>query len=258
MGDLPSQIKDLDGQILPVNGVERRVKQIGVYDLSQQAKSVGRQGSTSSYPDLYTNVSLAHLQNHGGQEHSPEACPEIKFNTMEDIKTNLSDAINANHGSIKGIKKVSKEHGNVITAPLSEFKNTGDYKVPTMHNNNGSAKDLLTGQRKLAQFMDKDENVISTSEEKIKLEQEIADLEEELETLDENICLLNEEYQKQIHNEDPQYHTRVGEILLEEINKYQVAEANLKQKTFENIKTMGRHEFEMESALKKLKVKSEL
>ena len=76
---------------------------------------------------------------------------------MEDIKTNLSDAIAANDGSIQGIKKVSKEHGNVVTAPLSEFKHPSDYKPPPMHINNGMAKDMLTFQRKTSQQKDSKE-----------------------------------------------------------------------------------------------------
>ena len=106
--------------------------------------------------------------------------------------------------------------------------------------------------------MDADENILLKSEEKIKLEQDIADLEEELETIDDNISLLNEEYQKHVHNDDPQHNSKVGEVLLEEIRKYHVAEANLKQKKCENIQTMGKHEFTMEQNLSKMKVKNEV
>ena len=54
--------------------------------------------------------------------------------------------------------------------------------------------------------------------------------------------MLNEEYQNQLHNDNPQNDSKLGEILMEEIRNFHTIEATIKQKKNENIKTMGHHE----------------
>ena len=55
--------------------------------------------------------------------------------------------------------------------------------------------------------------------------------------------MLNEEYQNQLHNDNPQNDSKLGEILMEEIRNFHTIEATIKQKKNENIKTMGHHEY---------------
>ena len=238
MGDLCQQIKDIEGKVFMVNGIPRKLKQTGVWDLKQQDSSAGKMNSSSTQPDLYTNVSIRHLKNHANKEHSLEACPEIKFRTVEDLRDSLFAAINANDGSISNLNKVGKDHGNIINPPIYAFKNVNDNFPPLMHDNDGCGMHLIKVTRKITKKCDRKENDNSMNEQKIKLEQDISEVQDQLENVVDTIKLISEDFER-IAEDSDESKERLKQVLFEAMRDFEALQATLKKLQSENLKTMG-------------------
>ena len=189
---LTEEIKALNGDTIVVEGNTFRIKQKGMFDLSAQDDIVGKQNSSSSYPCTKCTVTLSHLQNHGGREHSSSNCidgKDIIPKTYQWFEDNLQEVVRnvalrnknaertASDGNdtseiiIKNLedrKKTAKLYGNVISVNLLQFEDVLDMPDPLMHILMGLTNDNLSFIRKDAKELDNNEN-------QERIEQEIID-----------------------------------------------------------------------------------
>ena len=188
---LTEEIKALNGDTIDVEGKTFRIKQKGMFDLSAQDDIVGKQNSSSTFPCSKCTVTLAHLQNHGGREHSSKNCIDGKnivpktYKWFEDnlqevvrnvalrnksAERTVSDGNDASQMIIKNLedrKKAAKSYGNVISVNLLEFEDLQDMPDPLMHILMGLTNDNLNSIRKDAKELDDNENQERNDQEAI-------------------------------------------------------------------------------------------
>ena len=69
----------------------------------------GKQGSSASFFDPWTNVKLDHIRNHSGKEHTSEACKDITFIEMKSMDKHFTHhAVEAGN-----MRKTGKFFGSV-------------------------------------------------------------------------------------------------------------------------------------------------
>ena len=202
---LLTQIKKLNGSKTVVHGKNRKIKFMTVLDMKGEDAYVNKQGSTSTMPDTYTNVTLKHLssEEHAGKPHSEGDCKlEMSFRSMDDYRNDLNDAIMENDGLSTNLKKVSKKHGNLVGGVLVELEDLDDYHFAPFHGINGISVRFLKIQRKELRNLDeercfseesqsyKKETLIKIEDEIEKNEIHIDDIDHEIESLERAQFLL--------------------------------------------------------------------
>ena len=204
---------------------------------------------------MYTTVTLNHLQNHGGIEHSEENCQWIETRTLDNISRDLSKAIKENNGELKNIEKIAKKHGNIVSPPIYEFKESSDYFPPVVHKNNGVAQKLISLQRKICQEMDSKLCDIQSSDEGHAFDEKMETLQVDLAHKEASIKIINEEI---IDWNEIDENTQIyKEILMNELREAEILKAHLKKMEVDRTNNMGPNEKTFKTNLKKLKVKGE-
>ena len=90
MSSFIKQIKHMEGMKIKVGQKELYIEQYGMFDLCALNCIVGKQNHSATFPDVWTNVTLKHLQNHKMMPHTPRHCPDIYFLSMNDYDTNIT------------------------------------------------------------------------------------------------------------------------------------------------------------------------
>ena len=76
LGKLTPQIRQLEGAPVNVKGRQLKIKIYAVFDLCALNAILGKQGSSATYFDPWTNTRLDHIRNHKGNTHTPDKCKE--------------------------------------------------------------------------------------------------------------------------------------------------------------------------------------
>ena len=165
----------------------------GVFDFKAQDELLGAQGSTCVSPCAKCMVSLKHLQNHGGKEHSKENCPEVnkkksfkyyadafrKVFRMSHSKTleKLKKGDNSTTiTTLEAMRKNANKTGSVISLNLLPFTGIIDIVDPLLHIYMGLCNNNLDAMKKDCRALDKTidektaddlEKVISQLENKV-------------------------------------------------------------------------------------------
>ena len=176
------QIKEINGKSIFVNGVKRNIRFKTCVDMKCEDTWIQTSTSRSTQPDNHTNVTLSHLENHGGRPHGPKFCPEIKYNSIDDHKENFNWAMVANNGKLENLKH--KDFNSVMGSILIEMKDIKDYHPATRHVISGVAEALLRIGRRTTQLIDLEDDP-SLSEDARK------NLEEEIQTNEQDIVEIN-------------------------------------------------------------------
>ena len=90
MSSFIKQIKHMEGMKIKVGQKELYIEQYGMFDLCALNCIVGKQNHSATFPDVWTNVTLKHLQNHKMMPHTPRHCKDIYFLSMNDYDTNIT------------------------------------------------------------------------------------------------------------------------------------------------------------------------
>ena len=89
----------------------------------------GKQGSSASFFDPWTDVKLDHIRNHSGKEHTSEACKDITFIEMKSMDKHFTHhAVEAGN-----MRKTGKFFGSVTGVNLAPLPNIFRYAPPLMH-----------------------------------------------------------------------------------------------------------------------------
>ena len=83
LGKLTPQFKQLEGQIIVVDGRRLKIHQYALFDLSALNTILGKQNHSSTFFDAWTDVRLSHIRKHDGDTHTPDVCKDIKFLSLE-------------------------------------------------------------------------------------------------------------------------------------------------------------------------------
>ena len=179
LGRLSKQISDLEGDTVVVDGKTLKLKQFGVFDLCALNTILGKQNHSATYFDAWTDCTLKHIRNHSGHIHTTSSCKDIKFLSLKDIETNLT-----NH-SLNSMpqRKTGNQYGNVIGENLLPLENIFRYIPPLMHIIMGLGNDVLKELKRVVIELDENEsesqNILSEIDDNIK---NLYDEKEELET----------------------------------------------------------------------------
>ena len=118
---------------------------------------LNKQGSTSTKMDSHTHVTLSHVQakNHGGIPHTQQNCgKDMEWRTKEDYTSAVNDAILANKGSSDNLKKVSKDHDNLLGTRLIRLRNIQNHHFAPWHTVNGISIKLLKMEKYVLRQLD--------------------------------------------------------------------------------------------------------
>ena len=85
LGKLTPQFKQLEGQIIVVDGRRLKIHQYALFDLSALNTILGKQNHSSTFFDAWTDCRLTHIRNHNGDTHTPEVCTDIQFLSLENF-----------------------------------------------------------------------------------------------------------------------------------------------------------------------------
>ena len=96
LGKLAPQISRLEGATIHVKGRQLRLKIFTLFELCALNAVLGKQGSSATFFDPWTNARLDHIRNHKNKAHNPEYCKEIAFVSIQDLdkKIELKDSSN--------------------------------------------------------------------------------------------------------------------------------------------------------------------
>ena len=162
----------------------------GVFDLKAQDELLGAQGSSCVSPCAKCMVSLNHLQNHGGKEHSKENCPEVnKKKSFQYYADAFKNVFRMSHRktleklekgddttkitTLEAMRKNANKTGSVISLNLLPFTGIIDIADPLLHIYMGLCNDNLNGMKKDCRILD---NTIA-AETSDKLEKNISQFE---------------------------------------------------------------------------------
>ena len=191
---LTQQIKEVNDEILSIDGKMFKIVQKGVFDYAAQDDIVGKQNSSSTFPCTKCTVTLNHLQNHENKEHSIENCysdGNIEKKSYKWYNDNLQEVVRAvaskqnnspydepqtkNGGTTSAIlqqsledrKGAAKRFGNVISVNLLELSSLECMVDPLLHILMGLCNDNLKFMRKEARELDQNKNQVETDQEKM-------------------------------------------------------------------------------------------
>ena len=169
---LSRDMNNLNDSTILVDNQQYFIHFQGVFDLKAQDELLGAQGSCSVSPCTKCKVSLKHLQNHGGREHSKENCPEVgekkTFKFFEDAfekvfrmshKETL-DKLEKGNTSTKittlgAIRKNGNKAGSVISLNLLPFTGVTDIADPLLHIYMGLCNNNLDAMKRDCRKLDK-------------------------------------------------------------------------------------------------------
>ena len=130
LAKLTPQIKQLEGQIIVVDGRRLKIHQFGVFDLSALNTILGKQNHSSTFFDAWTDCRLMHIRNHNGDTHTPEVCgKDIQFLSLEDFDKFYT------HHSVESLasRHTGAQYGSVVANNLLPLKDIFHYIPPVMH-----------------------------------------------------------------------------------------------------------------------------
>ena len=79
LGKLTTQFKQIEGELIVVDGRRLKIHQFGLFDLAALNAILGKQNHSSTFFDAWTDVRLSHIRKHDGDTHTPDVCKDIKF-----------------------------------------------------------------------------------------------------------------------------------------------------------------------------------
>ena len=165
LGRLTKQFSDLDGSKIDLNGKSLTIKQFGVFDLCALNAILGKQNHSSTYFDLWTNVTLEHIRKHKNKPHTPRHCPNIEFLNLGHYTKNLANHV-VNTG---GKSSTGKHYGSVVGNNLIPLKNIFRYISPLMHTTMGLGNDTFRELKRCVIELDiKHMGTLSKGQEDIK------------------------------------------------------------------------------------------
>ena len=90
----------------------------------------GKQGSSATFFDPWTNAKLDHIRNHKkDEEHTPQTCKDITFIDLKSMDKNFTHHAMESGGS----RQTGKHFGSVTGANLVPLEDIFRYKPPLMH-----------------------------------------------------------------------------------------------------------------------------
>ena len=83
LGKLTPQFKQIEGELIVVDGRRLKIHHFGLFDLAALKAILGKQNHSSTFFHAWTNVCLSHIRKHDGDTHTPDVCKDIKFLSLE-------------------------------------------------------------------------------------------------------------------------------------------------------------------------------
>ena len=129
LGKLTPQFKQLEGQIIVVDGRRLKIHQYALFDLSALNDIIGKQNHSSTFFDAWTDCRLTHIRNHNGDIHTPEVCTDIQFLSLEDFDKFYT------HHSVASLasRRTGAHYGSVVANNLLPLRDIYHYIPPVMH-----------------------------------------------------------------------------------------------------------------------------
>ena len=114
LGKLTPQFKQIEGELIVVDGRRLKIHQFGLFDLAALNAILGKQNHSSTFFDAWTDVRLSHIRKHDGDTHTPDVCKDKKFLSLEDL-----DKLYTHH-SVEGLatRRKGDHFGSVIANNL--------------------------------------------------------------------------------------------------------------------------------------------
>ena len=172
------QISRLEGATINVKGRQLRLKIFALFDLCALNAVLGKQGSSATYFDPWTNVRLDHIRNHKNKAHTPEYCKEIAFVCIQDLEKNFT------HHTIDSKSKKSGQHfGSVTGGNIVPLPDIFRYACPLMHIVMGLGNSVFNELKRAVRDLDSGDK-ISSKEKELRQTQNLKILHDEKEELD--------------------------------------------------------------------------
>ena len=179
LGKLTPQIRQLEGASVNIKGRQLRIKVYAVFDLCALNAILGKQGSSATFFDPWTNTRLDHIRNHKGNEHTPDKCQDITFLDMKSLDKNFT------HHALEtgGSKKTGQHYGSVTGVNLVPLPHIFRYVCPLMHTIMGLGNAVFNELKTVVKTIDSSDTVM-TAEKELKQKETLKTLYEEKEKLD--------------------------------------------------------------------------
>ena len=209
LGKLTPQIRQLEGAPVNVKGTQLKIKIYAVFYLCALNAILGKQGSSATYFDPWTNTRLDHIRNHKGNTHTPDKCKDITFVDMKSLDKNFT------HHSLEsgGSKKTGMHYGSVTGVNLVPLPEISRYVCPLMHTIMGLGNAVFNELKAVVKAIDSSDTVM-TVEKELKQKETLKALYEEKDKLD--IILSNYNLDKMILINDSE---RVEALLSEKMKE---------------------------------------
>ena len=129
LGKLTPQFKQIEGELIVVDGRRLKIHQFGLFDLAALNAILGKQNHSSTFFDAWTDVRLSHIRKHDGDTHTPDVCKDKKFLSLEDLDKFYT------HHSVEGLASRRKgvHFGSAIANNLLPLRDIVHYFPPVMH-----------------------------------------------------------------------------------------------------------------------------